>query len=135
MQTVAVALIDALGFKGIWKVADPTDVLKTLRGFRQVTQGMTEAINRFPSPVTFHALSVSDSLVFAAAANDSAHSARMLDLLGTAVARFLRNALLSDLPLTFRGCITVGPGFMEDGIIVGEAIDCAARECQKICVS
>jgi hypothetical protein len=131
MQIVAVALIDALGFKGIWKAEKPSDVLATLKGFRQVAQEMTGAVNQWPSPVAFHAQSISDSLVFAAASVDPVHAPRMLDLLGVAVARFIRNALLSDLPLLFRGCITIGPGFLEDGIVLGEAIDCAATQYER----
>jgi hypothetical protein len=131
MQTVAVALIDALGFKGIWKAVEPAEVLKTLRGFRLVAHELTGALCQTTSPVAFHAQSISDSLVFAAAASDAAHAPRLLDLLGVAVARFIRNALLSDVPLVFRGCMTVGEGILEDGLIVGESIDCAAAHFER----
>lgn len=136
MDTVAVALADAPGFKGIWKAADPNLIVDTLRQFRGAASEMAREIGKFPSPMRFHAQTVSDTVIFAAAVSESTdeNKLRMLDLLCISVATFTRAALLGRVPLAFRGCIALGDGMLEDGILVGEAVDTAATlyECSDV---
>ena len=65
MQRIAVALIDALGFKGIWNRVESSRVVNTLRCFRDVAAEMTADVNHWPTSVSFHAQAISDSLIFA----------------------------------------------------------------------
>jgi hypothetical protein len=133
MQKIAVSLIDALGFKGIWKRLEPSRVVNTLRSFRNLTDEMTKDVNHWPTSVSFHAQALSDSLIFAATSSDAGleGTQQMVELLGVAVSGTLRTALLGDLPLAFRGHLAVGDGLLEDGILVGEAVDVAAAQYEK----
>jgi hypothetical protein len=71
--------------------------------------------------------------VFATAAEDHTLELdqRMIELLGIAVSATLRNALLSDMPLAFRGHLALGHGLLEDGLLVGEAVDTAAENHER----
>jgi len=133
MQRIAVALIDALGFKGIWRRLEPSRVVNTLRSFRHLTNEMTTDVNQWPTSVSFHAQAVSDSLMFATTSPDTSleGAQQMLELLGVAVSGTLRATLLGDLPLAFRGHLAVGDGLLEDGILIGEAVDVAAAQYEK----
>jgi hypothetical protein len=133
MQRIAVALIDALGFKGIWKRLEPSRVVNTLRGFRRLADEMTADVNQWPTSVSFHAQAISDSLIFATTTSDTSleGAQQMVELLGVAVSGTLGAALLGDLPLAFRGHLAVGDGLLEDGILIGEAVDVAAAQYEK----
>jgi hypothetical protein len=128
MQRIAVALIDALGFKGIWNRVEPSRVINTLRCFREVIDELTSDLDYWPTSVSFHAQVVSGSLILATSTSNTSleDDQQMVELLGVAVSATLRATLLSDLPLAFRGHLAVGSGFVEDGILIGEPVDVAA---------
>lgn len=133
MPSVAVALIDALGFKGIWRHEDPATVVSALRTYREMARRMNEEVGGQPSPFTFHAQAVSDTLIFATAAPEGTQALeqRMVELLGIILAAVTRNAFLHTLPLAFRGYLSLGEGLLEDGVLVGEAIDEAASKYER----
>jgi hypothetical protein len=88
MQRLAVALIDALGFKGIWKRVEEPRLIGALRRYRDLAGRMTSNVGQWPSPVKVYAQSISDSLLFATAADEHTQELdqRMIELLGVTVA-------------------------------------------------
>jgi hypothetical protein len=59
MQTGAFALMDALGFKGIWQRHEPSEVLASLR---QMSEGVNNVTKRFQSRVSFRTAFLSDTI-------------------------------------------------------------------------
>lgn len=141
----AVAMIDALGFRGIWGKPDEPDltVLETLSSVRKelesesqwltaaLRSGWQDKMKGFEPHVEAHFLS--DTIVVAASIRDHelAKNARAANSLlrmaaSQAVARIMRTAALGPKPLAYRGAIAVGSFSIDYPFIVGPAIDEAA---------
>lgn len=72
-------------------------------------------------------------MIFAVASSDRGTETEqsMVQVLGVTVAATIRAALLNDLPLAFRGHLALGEGLLEDGLLLGEAVDVAAANCER----
>lgn len=151
MKLGAVAILDALGVKGIWKRESPEAILSKLRALRSVVVGdISKAQQAFPKMVgtesmTRHAAFLSDSLVIGVSVQPGGigflgpippvtggfpdlvrqdHSLR--DLLFT-LTRLLNVAVAEPPRLAYRGTIACGAFEFDDVFVLGPAIDEAAE--------
>jgi class 3 adenylate cyclase len=132
----AVAMIDALGFKGIWEREDPGAVLHTLDGFRYVLRDQIAAhVNAIPSrrpeEPNIRVRCISDTVLVVATAPDSRdvrqHAAAYLETVACLVAAVLMLSRSEPVPLLFRGAIAVGTVYRGQEDVLGPAIDEAAE--------
>jgi hypothetical protein len=151
MRRGAVAVLDVLGFKGIWKRHAAVDVVATLQRLAETTAQQTRSIETAARDEdsafieTMRAAFISDTIVFGlttkeAARVNASEAHRELgieltdaDLGGEAVrlvaqfaAAVQRSALLEEPAFALRGCIAYGDFGMTDRFIIGEAVDEAA---------
>lgn len=149
MQTGAVAMIDALGFKGIWNSSDVETVLKKLKTLQQSAakhKRRRVPPKGLPGPRQTEVLDVpqvsflSDTIVIAVPMvpkiekmllrHRGAFQAVMLHYaiadLAEITSEILRSALVSAPPLAYRGCISVGKYLVKNPFILGPAVDEAA---------
>ena len=144
----SIAMIDALGFKGIWKKHDPRAVLdlllqmetstpRVLEQIREVFQAVsgTSGPERLPRPEV-RTMFISDTIVFAIWAPDllaqpSQQQPKLLALMThgvvCAIATALGSAAVGKIPLNYRGAIASGEFLVERGFLVGPAVDEAAE--------
>jgi len=149
MRRGVIALIDVLGFKGIWRRYPEDAVIRSLQALmkaseedaRLATTGVGNLID-FVSPVF-----LSDTVAFglapkpvdeANAALEASGEAELLQFdehrldswtvwhMGNFVAHLMRRALLGEVPLAFRGAVAFGRFGMTDRFLIGEAVDEAA---------
>lgn len=139
MQSGALAFIDALGFKEIWKRAEPDDVLKKLKDtFRTTSQG-TEIWNASPgvkgAPEMYgevRATFLSDSIVLSVVNGTEPERTRYtaqeraLHVLLMHVVDVLRMGALIPPSIAYRGCVTIGEFEVDDRFVLGPAVDRAA---------
>lgn len=130
MRAGALVMMDALGFKGIWRAHKAEDVVATLRKLRERMNAEHLGI-----PVTsYDAVRVellSDTIVIGIVGKQGAISHNS-DQMAVATAAHLassvmRSACSSPVPLAYRGCISFGEFILEDNFIVGPAVDEAAE--------
>jgi hypothetical protein len=126
----AVAFLDCLGFKGIWRTQDPEAVLANLcNAERALAQDLRsfEILQRVNVRYAF----ISDTIVIGASLQNAE---RMTDTqrgaLVLAAAMGAENTvkflIRGEPPLTVRGCVTSGKFLIEGSHIIGPAIDEAA---------
>jgi hypothetical protein len=137
MRRGAIALLDALGFKGIWKHHEwtPEQVIDKLqRALQKQTKfqaNVSEVLEqnvgiRLPR---FHFLSDTVVVVAESAEGQSEEPDDLVGWLCTYVQRFLVDMLdVEDQPcLAYRGAVTYGEFVIEPPFILGEAVDEAAE--------
>jgi hypothetical protein len=137
----AVLLIDALGIRGIWDVAEnQTAALATLKAALETARGMKRYIDNAllrrvvsANGVKVHVMSLSDSIVVAAVdeSNESTYTetetnALLLDLVCQCGAYVMREAAKKEPPIVYRGVVTVGRLVVDETFLLGPAIDEAA---------
>jgi hypothetical protein len=135
MRIAAVAVLDALGFKGIWNSYDPAEVAGALDGQRRMLASFQGLSRSRPPEIRF--LAVSDTLIIASLSpfpwseNLDAYHRQVAGVLAHDVqgmARMvLQNAHHKSPMLLFRGCVAVGPMYSESDQLIGGAIDEAAE--------
>jgi hypothetical protein len=114
----AVAMIDALGFRGIWQRFDAEKVVTLLNRLRTESAGLT-------GDLRVHIFS--DMVVVGACPSPNLpemHNVLREVLRG--VERLWHSAVTGDPPLLFRGCIATGRIVTTEHVVVGEAVDEAA---------
>jgi hypothetical protein len=135
MKTGAFALLDCLGFKGIWKHVSPDSVIGKLDSIEEWI-GMGEWAKKLtfttdnPNLISGKLILLSDTIAVSVTKNDDAKGlpglipiAFMVDLVEEIYTRFL-----VDKPhLLLRGCITYGEHLVSDRFIIGPAVDRAAE--------
>ena len=138
MRDGVVVMLDALGFKGIWKPGPgeteeqrATQVLQRMKRLRQ-------AVKRFKSPeapegvVAIECECISDTIVVGVWPNME----KVIAPVGMVVALSI-TSLLCDRsareapPLAYRGAVAVGGFDMEDGFFLGPAVDEAAGHMEQ----
>ncbi len=146
MKIGAVAILDALGFKGIWKRFESDVVFQKLRDLRDVVVGEVSNANRdvprmlFVDPISRSAKFFSDTCVICVSIESATgvvlspddevsmltqhHALRDLTL---TLANFLAHAIVTFPPFAYRGCIATGPFDIDDVFLLGPAIDEAAE--------
>jgi hypothetical protein len=150
----ALAMFDALGFKGIWRPPDvsrPEDVVDKLKrmqasldGYLHRTfGGADQPILRDPSNMlrSVHTMFLSDTVAVAvvpktldqvheklrATVSEDLLAASAVAYASTLSGEVMRDALSSSPIWAYRGCIAYGDFYMEDRFVVGEAVDEAAE--------
>jgi hypothetical protein len=145
LKVSAVALIDALGFRGIEARHDIARVAAALQTARQVMASATDFVSKkaalytnvLGGPASVKKAWFSDTICVVGQQPDIPRvmgdfgevdiRAHLVDLVALCVAFLLRSAATSPLPLTFRGVITVGDALVENNdIFFGPAITEAA---------
>jgi hypothetical protein len=126
MYPGAIALIDALGFRGIWDRHEPDDVLielKTMQGWIN-ERIVVPAEPSLECRVGYLSDTLAVSTLIKESINDKpAWSALHL---GAIVSRIMDRTLRSKVPLAYRGAIDIGIHEVSPHFIIGPAVDQAA---------
>lgn len=129
MQKGAVALIDALGFRGIWSRHTPDEVLSEMKS---VKNWFEERIKeQFATQPDFHCnvAFLSDTIAVSMAydGGDEKHREALSVLyLGDVISWVLDRVLRSKIPFAYRGAIAIGDYEVSPHFLIGQAIDEAA---------
>lgn len=128
MRTGAVALIDALGFRGIWGRHNGDDVLTALRNTKDWFE---DRIKQQFSPQPWMQCEVaflSDTIAVSMALEESTANREALSVvyLADVISWVLDRVLRSNVPLAYRGAIAVGSYDVSPHFLIGRAIDEAA---------
>src|SRR6266849_467185 len=136
----AIAMIDALGVKGIWRGPDgreDTRAAKTLRTARRTARSMrlyfrtglipTVIQERFDVEPIVKVLSLSDTIVIAALPPDDVARRDLcwplVDLVCQAASYTMRKAAQEPLPLVYRGAVNFGRFLFDQSSLLGPAVD------------
>ena len=132
-------MMDALGFKGIWKKSLHDSVLVKLRALEGAVQARKDELNTEAStagrePITLQVTMLSDTIVIAASSPAVTAAPRLHDdspylLLYAAAcaAAIMQEAAATDPALIYRGVMSWGEFEMDDRFLVGQPIDEAAQ--------
>jgi hypothetical protein len=133
-----VAILDVLGFKGIWQDCDPDKVINLMRRVESESRRFFESVNKMASSygtsMEFHSAYLSDTIVLAVTL-DKDLSENLIndafDLIGFASAMCAEAWALSEPARTLRGCVSYGEFMIDHPYIIGPAVDEAAlyHEC------
>lgn len=130
MKHGAVAFLDALGFKGIWKDKDPQQVLRKLAAIER------EAHRKLLPPAVETHLSLrffSDTVIVCAKLPDARLPTELAEFnclmrVTAAAARIMSVAAVDPAPpLAFRGAISCGAFEVTEKFLIGPAVDEAAE--------
>ncbi|MDT7543625.1 MAG: hypothetical protein QOE33_3529 [Acidobacteriota bacterium] len=139
MQEGAFALIDCLGFKGIWKRTDPTLLLKKLSNIDKIiNERVTSDAFAFKylsfGPIRVHVRLLSDTVAISLQyetleGKESINRQKniLVALMCDSIVKVLNLFLDGEPPLVLRGCVTYGEHLSEGNFIVGPAVDDAAE--------
>lgn len=138
LKNAAIAMIDALGVKGIWRGPDGTEstrVLDTLTAAASGAYGMRDYIHTGLGPVfarefgvepTVTVLSLSDTIIVGAFGHDDPSPDErwgLVDLVCQCAAYVMRRAANGTPPLVYRGAVNFGKMLFWDSFLLGPAID------------
>ena len=139
MQHGAVAILDTLGFKGMWRRYAPEQIIAKLRVLqKQVESSITGQFMQLPDspaglPVVVPTCRyLADSVVVFALVHDPVGDVDLardhaLRGLVVAVRGFVQSASEIEPRFTYRGCIACGEFAVEDNFMLGPAVDEAAE--------
>lgn len=127
MKEGAVAMIDALGFRGIWDRWPPDQVLTNMHAMKDSLEEGLKDIATQPD-MQFEATFLSDTVVIGLALPPSLpnHDALSLIYVTDIVTRVLTRSARSSTPLAYRGAVAYGEYEISSNFILGRAIDEAA---------
>jgi hypothetical protein len=136
----AVAVIDALGFKGIWRRHSAQEILgkiSDLKAYLEDTfnsEGLAPDEDTPPLSADMRVAFFSDTIILSAGTRpESADAlgpdlpARLITLAADHVGGIVYRAATARPPLFYRGCISYGEYVAGDNVVVGPAIDDAAE--------
>lgn len=136
MREGAFALIDCLGFKGIWKRSDSTALLHKLEGIvksieNQITLKV-QAYEHLKEPIKANATLLSDSVAISLQYDNCfsasvGYKSYLIWLICSSTIRVLDLYLEGEPHLVLRGCITYGQYESRGNFIVGPAVDDASE--------
>jgi len=128
----AVALLDALGFKGIWKRFPPKQILHTLATIQREVEGLKEEESYMGVALKLEAHFFSDTIAISASVPDGDQVDA--DTCGALLSRVAAGAGLAQAVavcfeplLAYRGCIALGKLATHGSFVIGEAVDEAAQ--------
>jgi hypothetical protein len=139
MRFGAVAILDALGFKGLWGRYSPQEVAGALRRHKAAFSAIEVGINAHPPGSRFRFLCLSDTLVFSIVTlhtisdveqnEDARRDAEEAVRRAVHAAQTAIMLALAQKPvLVFRGCIAAGALYAaDDDYLIGGAVDEAAE--------
>ena len=124
MREGAVAVIDALGFRQIWRKYPPEVVIENMRKIKdQLEKDLREIGDR--SKIQFDATFLSDTIIVGLSLPENEYREKALSIiyLTDILTRILAWFARSSTPLSYRGVVSYGSYIIEHPFIVGEAID------------
>jgi hypothetical protein len=128
MKTGAVALIDALGFRGIWNRHKPEDVMDGMKSVKNWFE--TRIKEQFASQPDFHCdvAFLSDTIAVSMDFDGGNEHREALSVLylGDVISWVLDQVLRSAIPVAYRGAIAIGEYEVSPHFLIGQAIDEAA---------
>lgn len=141
MREGAFALIDCLGFKGIWKRTDPDLLIKKLSKIEQIVHAeIQEGGGSGPfkylsfGPMKLHVRLLSDTVAISlqyeeleGKTPENWQKNFLVGIICQAVIQVLDLFLKDEPPLVLRGCISYGEHLSEGNFIVGPVVDEAAE--------
>jgi hypothetical protein len=157
----AIVMLDALGFRGIWRRYPSHAVIAKLKDLAETTENETRSIQEtavrdqanfieFVQPmflsdtVVFGVTTKPAEIVNAASSlapsmmqvlriklTDVSLAAEAIRIAAELTAGFIRRAVSTEPALAFRGCLSFGDFGMTDRFLIGEAIDEAASSMNK----
>jgi hypothetical protein len=135
MKEGAFALIDCLGFKGIWNRTDPTLVIEKLLNIEEIVSKEIVALkiplNDKYGPVCVNVRLLSDTVAISLKFDDEILDEERKGLLITymcySVGQILSMFIEEEPVLVLRGCISFGQHISKGNFIVGPAVDDAAE--------
>jgi hypothetical protein len=128
VNTGAVALIDALGFRGIWGRHKPTEVLTELKAMKEWVEGRIQTQFSSQPWMQCAVAFLSDTIAISMALDASTPNREAMSAiyLGDVITWILDRMLRSCVPLAYRGAITIGNYELSPHFLIGQAIDEAA---------
>lgn len=128
MNTGAVALIDALGFRGIWGRHKSADVLTALKTMKDWMEARVQAQFSSQPWMQCHVAFLSDTIAVSMALDESTKDREAMSVLylGDVISWILDRTLRSNVPLAYRGAIAIGSYEVSPHFLIGQAIDDAA---------
>ena len=124
MREGAVAVIDALGFRGIWRRYPPEIVIENMQRVKdQFEKDLREIGDQ--SKIQFDAAFLSDTIIIGLSLPDNDFREKALSIIYVTdvLTRILAWSARSSTPLSYRGAVSYGKYIIEPSFIVGEAID------------
>ena len=127
MKEGAVAMIDALGFRGIWGRCVPEEVIANMSSLKMQLESDLREISAQPI-MQFDATFLSDTIVIGLSLPDtlSNRDALSVTFVTDILTRILAWSARSSTPLAYRGVVAYGEYEIQPHFIVGKAIDEAA---------
>lgn len=132
----AVALLDVLGFKGIWQRQSPRTVLQRmryLRGAGRELQGpnLQGVLWQFPKAV-LRVMWVCDTIIISATLKRGSRGPRRylyraVESVASTAGRLILNATEGSPPFLLRGCLAAGEMLADSHALLGPAVDEAAE--------
>jgi hypothetical protein len=128
LYTGAVALIDALGFRGIWERHEPDSVLSTMKKLKDRLEERINAQFSTQPSMQCHAAFLSDTVAISMALEESTKNRMAMSVLylSDVISWVLEETLRSNIPFAYRGAIAVGAYEVSPHFLIGPAIDEAA---------
>jgi len=128
MNTGAVALIDAMGFRGIWERHKPEEVLRTLKDTKEWFESRVREQFSSQPWMRCEVAFVSDAIAISMSLNESTPNREAMSVvyLADVISWVLDKVLRSSVPLAYRGAIAVGDYEVSPHFLIGRAIDEAA---------
>jgi len=132
MNEGAVAFIDCLGWKGIWRRTSAQLVIDRIKAIKTIAEDearkFTTSFNLMFGNMRIHQTFISDTVAIGVDVekkSELSHAARgMLILTVAAIAqRVSAHLILGTPPLSVRGSVFYGQFEIQDSIVIGEAID------------
>jgi hypothetical protein len=128
MNTGAVALIDALGFRGIWNRHNSDEVLSELKDMKEWMENRVKT--QFESqPMQCEVAFLSDTIAISMALDPQLVNKDAISILYLCdvVSWVLERSLRSKIPLAYRGAIALGSYHVSPHFLIGQAVDDAAN--------
>lgn len=140
MDWGAIALLDCLGFKGIWKRHEASVVVKR---FQELQQGVSDVVEKFVAEskvlafpnqddLTVRTAMFSDTIVISARSKNpdlsDQEKGRLVLLTSLIASEACKSFSFGDPTILLRGSIACGQHLMEGSTVIGPAVDEAAEE-------
>lgn len=124
----AIALIDALGFRGIWGRHDPSDVLTIMKDMKGEIESKIAFQFKTQPDFNCQIAFLSDTIAVSMTLSESVEhrTAMSVIYLCDVLSWILNWTLRSKVPLAYRGAIAVGSYELSSQFLIGPAVDEAA---------
>lgn len=124
----AIALIDVLGFRGIWTRHEPSRLMSQMERMRHELELRVQKqfVNQPGYDCKISFLSDTVAISFSLESHGQTHPCMPALYLCDIVSWVLDWALRAEIPLAYRGAVSVGRHAISSNFLVGEAIDEAA---------